>query len=139
MINELKKWPALPEIRMIRDYATHHDYIRALASNIQDAWKNQGLSEHLLISFHGIPERFVDAGDPYNIQCEQTAQLLTDGLKLPKEKWTLCYQSQFGYDKWLKPSTHILLTELPKRDIKHIDVICPGFSVDCSGALTYIV
>lgn len=135
----LKKWPTLLKLSIIRDYATHHDYIRTLASSIRHHWEKNGTSEHLLISFHGIPERFVQAGDPYAMQCEQTANLLADELKLPKEKWTLCYQSQFGYDKWLKPSTQVLFTELPKRSIKMIDIVCPGFSVDCLETLEEVL
>jgi ferrochelatase len=97
-----------------------------------------GKPKHLLISFHGIPERLVNAGDPYQAHCEQTANLLANTLNLHKNEWTLCYQSQFGYDKWLKPSTQVLFTELPKKNIKSVDVICPGFSVDCLETLEEI-
>jgi protoporphyrin/coproporphyrin ferrochelatase len=138
VIKAIKKWPALPEICLVRDYATDHDYICALAATIRNTWEKQGDPAHLLISFHGIPERFVKAGDPYQTQCEQTAHLLADELALSKKKWTLCYQSQFGYDKWLKPSTQALFHALPKRGIKNIDVICPGFSVDCLETLEEI-
>ncbi|TAK78034.1 MAG: ferrochelatase [Gammaproteobacteria bacterium] len=127
----LQQWPALPALHFIRDYADHPSYIRALAQSVHD-------TTHLLISFHGIPERFVQAGDPYRMRCEQTAALLAEALALPKDKWTLCFQSQFGYDKWLQPSTQRLLAELPKRGIKQVEVICPGFSVDCLETLEEI-
>ena len=138
VVKTIKKWPALPEICMLHDYATHPDYIHALATSVRKTWEAQGQQAHLLISFHGIPERFVNMGDPYQTQCEQTAQLLAKELALSAEKWTLCYQSQFGYDKWLKPSTQVLFSELPKRGIKNVDVICPGFSVDCLETLEEI-
>ena len=116
---------------MHRDFATHPDYIAALANSVRASWKARGEPEHLLISFHGLPKRFVKAGDPYPRQCEQTARLLAESLRLANDKWTLCYQSQFGYDKWLQPSTQTLFRTLPKQGIDHIDVICPGFSIDC--------
>lgn len=138
LVDALKKTKTLPNLTFIRDYANHPTYIQALAKSVQDAWQQQGKSEHLLISFHGIPERFIADGDPYQQHCEQTAHLLAQALDLPPEKWTLCYQSQFGYDKWLKPSTQALFIELPKRNIRHIDVVCPGFAVDCLETLEEI-
>lgn len=138
LVAALQKSSSLPKLTFIRDYANHPVYIQALAKSIQRMWQHQGESEHLLISFHGIPERFVASGDPYQQQCELTAHSLAKALQLSPEKWTLCYQSQFGYDKWLKPSTQALFTELPKRNIRHIDVVCPGFSVDCLETLEEI-
>ncbi|SRR5579883_1726046 len=134
----LSSWPTLPASHFVLDYADHPSYIQALANSIQERWKKAGPSPHLLISFHGIPERLVRAGDPYRDQCEKTAALLAQALRLPTGKWTLCFQSQFGYDKWLQPSLHSLLTELPQRGIKQVDVICPGFAVDCLETLEEI-
>ena len=138
VLKHLAQWQALPDLSLIRDYSVHPRYIETLAQTVTQTWNQQGHPEHLIISFHGIPERFVKNGDPYQMQCEKTAQLLANALSLPKEKWTLCYQSQFGYDKWLKPSTQMIFSELPKQGIKHIDVICPGFSVDCLETLEEI-
>lgn len=125
-------------IESIRDYAEDTGYIHALASSIHQHWSSHGRAQHLLISFHGIPERFVKKGDPYPSRCEATAHLLAQALDLPADKWTLCYQSQFGYDKWLKPATVDLLKKLPQQGIKNIDIICPGFSVDCLETLEEI-
>ncbi len=122
----------------IRDYHDHPAYINALAESVRREWQKRDRAEHLLISFHGIPERFATEGDPYPTQCARTAQLLADALQLGDDKWTLCYQSQFGYDKWLKPSTQTLFTELPQRGVKSLDIICPGFSVDCLETLEEI-
>ena len=133
----LQDWPALPAITQFRDYATNPEYIAALAQSAREFWQ-QDAANHLLISFHGLPQRFATAGDPYPQQCEQTAALLAAALNLSNDQWTLCYQSQFGYDKWLKPSTQVLLEELPKRGIQHLDVICPGFSIDCLETLEEI-
>src|SRR3990167_10003191 len=135
---ETKTWPHSPKIHFIQDYADHPTYIDILARSIQNKWSQEGEPEHLLISFHGIPERYVRAGDPYQLRCQQTVKLLTEKMKFPKEKWTLCFQSRFGNSRWIKPSTQVLLRELPKKGIKQIDVICPGFAVDCLETLEEI-
>jgi ferrochelatase len=134
----LAKCPNNPNIRYINDYHDHPAYIRALADSVKQQWQQSGIVHHLLISFHGIPERFVAQGDPYAAQCARTAQLLAEALQLKSNQWTLCYQSQFGYDKWLKPSTQALFNELPAKGIKDIDIICPGFAVDCLETLEEI-
>lgn len=134
----LANCPSSIKVRYINDYHDHPAYIRALADSVTQTWQQSGSSNHLLISYHGIPERFVEQGDPYAAQCERTAQLLADALQLKPDQWTLCYQSQFGYDKWLKPSTQALFTELPKKGIKEVDIICPGFAVDCLETLEEI-
>ncbi|OGT61830.1 MAG: ferrochelatase [Gammaproteobacteria bacterium RIFCSPHIGHO2_12_FULL_45_12] len=127
-----------PPIQWIKHYANHPAYITALANSVKKHWACYGQSDQLLISFHGIPERFVAAGDPYQTQCQQTASLLAAALTLPSGQWTLCYQSQFGYDKWLKPSTQKLFQTLPHAGVKRVDVICPGFAVDCLETLEEI-
>jgi len=131
-------WRDYAETHAIHDYATDPDYIHALTVCTQEHWMAHGKPEHLLISFHGIPVRLVKAGDPYQSQCEHTATLLANALKLKNEEWTLCYQSKFGYDKWLQPSTQALFKSLPKKNIKRLDVICPGFSIDCLETLEEI-
>ena len=123
----LKQLTAAPSVKLIQHYYSNSAYISALASSVKNTWAQSGKKQHLLISFHGIPQRFVNAGDPYAAQCQQTAQLLATELQLPADKWTVCYQSQFGYDKWLQPSTQTLFTTLPNRGIQDIDVICGIF------------
>lgn len=134
----LKKWSRLPQISFVSNYADNQTYINALAANTKAYWQQHGKGQHLLISFHGIPKRYVETGDPYATQCEITANLLAEKLNLSSKEWTLCYQSQFGYDKWLKPATQSLLMELPQSDIRNIDIICPGFAVDCLETLEEI-
>lgn len=125
-------------VTKITSYHDHPAYIAALATSIKEHWQQHGKSQHLLISFHGIPERFAAEGDPYPTHCARTAQLLAEALQLPSDQWTLCYQSQFGYDKWLKPSTQALFTTLPQQGIKTLDIVCPGFAVDCLETLEEI-
>jgi ferrochelatase len=135
--NALTDWLTKPEVTYLQEYSSEPYYIDALKASILTAWE-KAPAKHLLISFHGIPERYVRDGDPYQQHCEQTANLLAESLGLTQDQWTLCYQSQFGYDKWLKPSTQTLFTELPKKGIKEVDIICPGFALDCLETLEEI-
>lgn len=129
---------AFPKIEWILGYESHPEYISSIAENIKKHWKNHGKSKRLLFSFHGIPTRFVQCGDPYPRFCEKTASLLAKALELNQDEWQLCYQSQFGYDEWLKPSTQALFQSLPKDGCDSIDICCPGFSVDCLETLEEI-
>lgn len=115
------------------DYAEHPDYISALCDEI-----NRYSIQHLLFSFHGIPKRYLKTGDCYQERCYKTVQLITEKLKWPSDKWSLAFQSRFGKAKWLTPDTHNLLKEFPKRNIKNLHVICPGFAVDCLETLEEI-
>lgn len=126
------------KIRLIQDYADHPDYIQAVKLNIENAWSKKGKPQHLLVSFHGIPESFVLKGDPYKERCVKTCKLLAEALHLTNDQWTLCFQSRFGFAKWLSPSIHNLLIDLPKKGLKQIDVVCPGFPVDCLETLEEI-
>lgn len=134
----LKKAAHKPNTHTIDRYADNDRYIDALKQGITNAWQQQPPSPHLLISFHGIPKRFVNQGDPYQQQCELTAERLAKKLNLAKDQWTLCYQSRFGYDKWLQPSTQDLLSQLPKQGVTSIDILCPGFACDCLETLEEI-
>ena len=127
-----------PRLTISPTYATHADYIAALTNSVRQIWDERGKTHHLLISFHGIPEKFIKKGDPYQQQCEQTANLLAKSLQLADGSRTLCYQSRFGYSEWLKPSTQQLLLDFPQKNIKAIDIICPGFAVDCLETLEEI-
>lgn len=133
----LANWPTIPHMQFISDYHDHPSYIAALAETIKASRQNT-LNRHLLISFHGVPTRFIKDGDLYQSQTETTARLLAEALHLTPDAWTLCYQSKFGVDAWLTPSTQDLLTTLPSQGCKDIDIVCPGFSVDCLETLEEI-
>lgn len=130
---ELKKWKESPEIRMVHDYATDENYISALCNNIQ-----KHAIQHLLFSFHGIPKRFVEAGDPYPEQCAATTNSIVKKLDFSQEKWTQTFQSRLGRAEWLSPYTETFLQEAPAKGIKELHVICPGFAVDCLETLEEI-
>lgn len=138
VVKSIRTWRAAPSLKFIRDYYQNENYIAALAQSVANFWQSNRPSNHLLISFHGVPKRFIASGDPYQHQCEQTANLLAATLKLEKENWTLCYQSQFGYDKWIQPATQKILQTLAQRGVHDVDVVCPGFSVDCLETLEEI-
>lgn len=122
----------VPEIHFISDYHDNPLYIEALATNVRDHWNQHGRNEHLLMSYHGEPQRYVDQGDPYYQQCQRTSELLAEALELSPEQYTLCFQSRFGREPWLQPYTDETLTTMAKTgQFKSVDIICPGFSADC--------
>ena len=127
-----------PEIRRITDYHDHPAFISALTASLNEHWQSAGRSEHLLLSFHGLPKRYIANGDPYEEQCEITAALLVDQLGLEAKDWTLSYQSRVGREEWLTPYTFATLQTLARRGCRSVDVVCPGFSADCLETLEEI-
>ena len=122
---------ALLPSRMIDDYHLDPDWIAAIAASIRAHWQQHGHGAHLVLSFHGLPQRLVDQGDPYATQCRASAQAIADALALDATRWTLAYQSRFGRERWLQPSTQDTLDALVARGVRTIDIACPGFAVDC--------
>lgn len=134
----LKDKRRLPSISFIRDYAEHPAYISALKSTVLRSFAKHGEPDRLILSFHGIPKRFVAQGDDYEQRCNDTAQALTDALGLPAGKIMLTFQSRFGREPWLTPYTDETLKGLPAQGIKNIQIICPGFASDCLETLEEI-
>ncbi|MEH6418596.1 ferrochelatase [Pseudomonas sp. CGJS7] len=119
------------DTRMVHDYHLDPDWVAAVADSVHRHRLSQGAGEHLLFSFHGLPQRFAAAGDPYPRQCEASARAIAHALELPDEAWTLTYQSRFGRERWLEPATADTLTALAARGVRQVDVVAPGFAVDC--------
>jgi ferrochelatase len=134
-LRELRQVPAL---RFVADYHDDPGYIDSLAASVRDHRQQQGTTQHLLMSFHGIPERYVTAGDPYRRQCERTARLLAERLQLAEGSWSVSFQSRFGKDRWLQPYTIEAVAALPGRGIRSVSVMCPGFAADCLETLEEI-
>jgi protoporphyrin/coproporphyrin ferrochelatase len=130
--------PDAIEFAEIRSYPEHAGYIKALAANIRDHWMKQGRGELLVMSFHGIPQRSVDRGDPYADECRRTADLLATELGLAPERWKLTFQSRFGKAAWLQPYTQPTLEQLAKDGLASVDLVCPGFTSDCLETLEEI-
>ncbi len=135
---ELSTWRWLPELRMVAEYHDHPGYIEALRESVTGHWSRAGRTSHLLMSFHGIPERYFRQGDPYFCKCQKTARLLADELMLRESEWSVTFQSRFGPSGWLKPYTREVLEGLPARGLRTVTVVCPGFAVDCLETLEEI-
>jgi ferrochelatase len=125
-------------VRMVEDYHLDAGWIAAVADSIRAHWQANGRGAHLVLSLHGLPQRVVDGGDPYARQCEASARAIARELGLDDSQWTLAYQSRFGRERWLQPSTLDVLDGLLSRDVRRIDVACPGFAVDCLETLEEI-
>lgn len=125
----LQRWRWVPELRFITHYHDHPGYIAAISETIEQHWANQP-RHHLLFSFHGLPQSYMRAGDPYYCQCLKTARLITERLDLDREQWSFAFQSQVGREEWLRPYTDQLLMQYGASDRKQLTVVCPGFAVD---------
>lgn len=134
----MKSCPCWPEMHLLNDYADHPLYIKALAESIQAQWEKQGGKRHLLFSYHGIPQRYADQGDPYARRCMCTSELVAAYLGLSDDEWTHAYQSRFGREEWLKPYADMTLENLPEKGIKRVNIISPAFAVDCLETLEEI-
>lgn len=130
------RWP--PELRIVNDYHDDGAHIEALAQSIERWWQTQGRGEKLLLSFHGIPERYVRLGDPYADQCQRTATLLRERLQLSNQQLLVSFQSRVGRESWLHPYTDATVRELAAAGVRRLDVACPGFAVDCLETLEEI-
>jgi len=127
-----------PGTRTVRDFHDHAGYIDALAASVRRHWEGSGRAEKLLMSFHGLPQRAVDRGDPYQKQCFATATLLARRLGLEESSYLVTFQSRFGAAKWLQPYTEPTLIELARAGLGSVDVMCPGFVSDCLETLEEI-
>ncbi|MDP2829881.1 MAG: ferrochelatase [Sulfuricellaceae bacterium] len=128
----------IPEFRVIKHYHDHPGYISALANSVLDYWMQNGRPDKLIMSFHGIPRRSVELGDPYYHECQKTGALLAEALGLAEDKFQITFQSRFGRTEWLQPYTAQTLQTLGKQGVGRVDVICPGFSSDCLETLEEI-
>lgn len=128
----------VPGLRFVDTFHADDGYIKALAQNINDYWMKHGRPDRLVMSFHGMPRRTLDLGDPYHCFCQVTARLLARELGLASGQWTLTFQSRFGRAAWLTPYTAEVLGKLPKEGVGRVDVYCPGFVTDCLETLEEI-
>lgn len=135
---QLQTWRLIPETRFINHYHDHDGYIEALAYSVKNHWQEHGQPDQLIMSFHGVPKRYLINGDPYHCECHKTGRLLAEKLGLNKNQYRVTFQSIFGREEWLKPYTMHTLKALPKEGHKNIQVICPGFAADCLETLEEI-
>lgn len=118
-------------VSFIHDYSTDARWVAAIADSIRDWRQRHGAGEHLLFSFHGLPQRIADQGDPYPQRCADSVRAITEALGLSPTDWTLTFQSRFGKGRWLAPATDRTLEAMAARGVRQVDVVCPGFAVDC--------
>jgi len=135
----LSKRRRIPEFHFIDHYHDSPGYVAALAASVREAWNINGRGDRLLFSFHGLPRSMVENGDPYYRQCLETGRQLAETLGLAGEdEWKISFQSRVGREEWLRPYTDEVLQEWGEQRMGKIDVICPGFAVDCLETLEEI-
>jgi ferrochelatase len=135
----LARMRAQPTLRVTPPYYDDPDYIEALAVSIDTQFKTLPFQPELIVaSFHGMPQKYVDKGDPYHAQCVATTEALRKRMGLDTSKLLLTFQSRFGFDEWLKPYTDKTMERLAKEGVRRIAVITPGFSADCLETLEEI-
>lgn len=128
----------VPKLHFVESYYQRSDYITAIANSITQHWQKNGKAQKLLMSFHGLPQQYITAGDPYQVQCTETARTLATVLDLCEDEWMLVFQSRLGAQAWIRPYCDEVLRSLPTQGIKSVDIICPGFSADCLETLEEI-
>ncbi|TNY28571.1 ferrochelatase [Thermomonas haemolytica] len=126
------------QVQLRRDYHLDPGWVAAIAERIRAHWQAHGRGERLLLSFHGIPQRLVDAGDPYARQCEASTAAIAAALGIARKEIVLTFQSRFGREAWLQPYTQQTLEALAREGVRTVDVACPGFAVDCLETLEEI-
>ena len=131
-----RRW--IPSFRLINNYHNHPKYIHAITKSIEVYNDMLEKGTMLIFSFHGIPFSYHEAGDPYPLHCQTTAEQVAYRLALSETQWMLTFQSRFGPARWLQPYTDVTLSELPSRGIKSVLVVCPGFASDCLETLEEI-
>ena len=134
----IKKWQISPEILLINNYHNNDSYIDTLVSSITTFQDENGVPDKLLISYHSIPHRYVNNGDCYYEHCQTTTRLLVKKLQLDDDDYEICFQSIFGREKWIGPNISDILSNFGSRGISHVQVVCPGFPVDCLETLEEI-
>ena len=137
-----KRQRNLPALRFVRHYHDDPRYIAALAASVRGHWEKTGRPAgadfRLVMSFHGLPRRNLDLGDPYYCECRKTGRLLGEALGLTPDQALVTFQSRFGKAEWLQPYTQPTLEQLARDGVKRVDVVCPGFAADCLETLEEI-
>lgn len=134
----VRKWRPAPRVRVVRDFHDHVAYVKAIAKSVNEYWFKHGRPDRLLMSFHGLPKRSIDRGDPYQAQCIETGRRVATELGWNDARTLVTFQSRFGAQEWIKPYTDVTLARLGTEGVGRVDVICPGFAADCLETLEEI-
>ena len=127
----------MPELRFVNQYWQNERYLAAVADSIAACWRERG-RKHLVFSFHSIPKRYLQAGDPYHCFCHGTARAVAARLGLAPGEWSIGFQSRFGREEWLQPYVDVMLREYSQTGPKQVTLVCPGFATDCLETLEEI-
>ena len=142
VFDAVAKWASgsrfVPELRFVRAYHDDPAYIDAVAATVRQHWMREGRGRMLVMSFHGLPQRSLMLGDPYHCECQKTGRMIAQALGLASDQYRITFQSRFGRARWLEPYTEPTLVDLASKGTSGVDVICPGFSVDCLETLEEI-
>lgn len=121
-----------PFVRVAPAYHDDPAYIRALAKSVRASLSKLDFEpEKIIATFHGMPQKYFDKGDPYHCHCQKTSRLLREKLGIEPERWLTTFQSRFGNDPWLQPYTDKTVERLAKEGVKSLALVAPGFSADC--------
>lgn len=121
-----------PAVRIAPRYHDDPAYISAIAKSIESHLSELDFKpQKLIATFHGMPQKYLDKGDPYHCQCQKTSRLVRERLGYPQEDWLTTFQSRFGNDPWLQPYTDETVKRLAEEGIKKLTLVAPGFSADC--------
>ena len=138
LAKSLQKRGGKPKTKVLHDFHDHPMYAKAVARNVNDYWMKHGRPDRLVMSFHGLPQAVVDAGDPYEKQCRESARRIATELGWNDARTVISFQSRFGKAEWVKPYTADTLASLAREGTRRVDVICPGFAADCLESLEEI-
>lgn len=138
VMNALARWRWVPDVRFVPSYHDHPDYIEALGRGAETTLAQAPSDAHVVMSFHGVPVRYITEGDPYLCHCQKMARLLAERLQLPKDRWSISFQSRFGPIAWLQPYTERLLQDLVRQGRRNVVILSPSFPVDCLETLEEI-
>ena len=126
-----KKTRWVPQLNFVGGYHQSEAFLDALCASINRHIEAHGQPDKLVMSYHGTPQSYLKKGDPYHCLCHQTTRLIVERMGLDKEKVMTTFQSRFGREPWLQPYTDKTLEAMPEDGIKHVAIMCPGFSSDC--------
>ena len=127
---EIKSWRWVPSVKFLNSYHDNPLLIEILSKRIKKSFESQGKPDKLVFSYHSIPKKYFDSGDPYHCLCQKTSRLIAEKLSLDEKDYITDFQSRFGPSEWLKPYTSETMKSLPKEGIKSVQVVSPGFGVD---------
>ncbi len=138
VMSAVSGWLHAPALRLLDAYHAQPDWVEAVAASVRRHWDQRGRADRLLFSFHGIPRRYFLNGDPYHCQCLASARRIADALGLGDADYHVAFQSRVGREEWLRPYTDQLLEQWGREGVERVQVLCPGFAVDCLETLEEI-